>query len=86
MLSISIIAQPIPQSPSLLAHRSVTHVQHILIWFINGEELTYFSFLNTLLRLPDPLRIASIVKKRPYFNNANGFEDTAAFHPQCVTQ
>jgi hypothetical protein len=53
-VSISIIAQPIPQSPSLLAHRSVTYVQHILIRLISGEELTYFSFLNTLLRLPDP--------------------------------
>jgi hypothetical protein len=30
ILSISIIAQPIPQFASLLAHRSVTHVQHIL--------------------------------------------------------
>ena len=55
-MSIPIIAQPIPQSPSFLAHRSVTHVQHILIRLVNDEELTYFSFLNTLLRLSDPLR------------------------------
>jgi hypothetical protein len=40
ILSSSIIAQPIPQSPWLLAHRSVTHVQHILIWLINDEEST----------------------------------------------
>ena len=45
-----------PQSPLLLVHRSVTPIQHIVIWLISGEELTYFSFLNTLLRLPDPLR------------------------------
>ena len=52
ILSISIIAQPIPQSPSLLTHRSdknpfllrsglaISGIQHILIWLVNDEDLT----------------------------------------------
>jgi hypothetical protein len=39
------IAQPITQSPSLLAQRSLTHIQHILISLINSEELTSLSQL-----------------------------------------
>jgi len=39
ILSISIITQPIPQFASLLAHRSVIHVQHIFIRPISNEEL-----------------------------------------------
>jgi len=40
ILIISIIGQPILPSLSLLAHRSVAHVLHILIWLIDNEELT----------------------------------------------
>ena len=50
-MSISTIAQPIRQSPSLLARRPLTHVQHIVIWLISDEELT----LLTQLR-PTPAR------------------------------
>jgi hypothetical protein len=37
------MAQPIPQSSSILANQSVTHVQHVLIRLINDETLAPLS-------------------------------------------
>ena len=56
-----------------------------------AADMGVTSFSNLPPRVPHSALgsrgdLASIFKKRPYFNSANGLENTAAFHPQCVTQ